>query len=70
MSSCFGGGTDLFDACRLSEAGKGQKKNIVNALTKIPTDWAVSTVVTSGRLPIAYGITFSAKPPTSSDDWL
>ena len=41
------------------EAGSVRKKNIVNALTKIPTDWAVSTVVYFLiGFPIAYGITF------------
>lgn len=41
------------------EAGSVRKKNIVNALTKIPTDWAVSTVVYFlVGFPIAYGITF------------
>ncbi|MHB1391357.1 MAG: ammonium transporter [Thermoleophilia bacterium] len=41
------------------EAGSVRKKNIVNALTKIPTDWAVSTVVYfMVGFPIAYGITF------------
>ncbi len=41
------------------EAGSVRKKNIVNALTKIPTDWAVSTVIYFLiGFPIAYGITF------------
>ncbi len=41
------------------EAGSVRKKNIVNALTKIPTDWAVSTVVYFLiGFPISYGITF------------
>lgn len=41
------------------EAGSVRKKNIVNALTKIPTDWAVSTVAYFLiGFPIAYGITF------------
>lgn len=41
------------------EAGSVRKKNIVNALTKIPTDWAVSTVVYFLiGFPVAYGITF------------
>lgn len=41
------------------EAGSVRKKNIVNALTKIPTDWAVSTVIYMViGFPIAYGITF------------
>ncbi|MCL4309408.1 MAG: ammonium transporter [Actinomycetota bacterium] len=41
------------------EAGSVRKKNIVNALTKIPTDWAVSTVVYFiVGFPISYGITF------------
>ena len=44
------------------EAGSVRKKNIVNALTKIPTDWAVSTVVYFLiGFPIAYGITFFGK---------
>ncbi|MEW6017357.1 MAG: ammonium transporter [Pseudomonadota bacterium] len=41
------------------EAGSVRKKNIVNALTKIPTDWAVSTVIYFLiGFPLAYGITF------------
>lgn len=41
------------------EAGSVRKKNIVNALTKIPTDWAVSTIVYFLiGFPLAYGITF------------
>ena len=41
------------------EAGSVRKKNIVNALTKIPTDWAVSTIIYFLiGFPIAYGITF------------
>lgn len=41
------------------EAGSVRKKNIVNGLTKIPSDWAVSTVVYFLiGFPIAYGITF------------
>ena len=44
------------------EAGSVRKKNIVNALTKIPTDWAVSTVVYFLiGFPIAYGVTFFGK---------
>lgn len=44
------------------EAGSVRKKNVVNALTKIPTDWAVSTVVYFLiGFPIAYGITFFGK---------
>ena len=44
------------------EAGSVRKKNIVNALTKIPTDWAVSTVVYFLiGFPISYGITFFGK---------
>lgn len=43
------------------EAGSVRKKNIVNALTKIPTDWGVSTVIYFLiGFPIAYGITFFA----------
>ncbi|MBK5226299.1 MAG: ammonium transporter [Thermoleophilia bacterium] len=41
------------------EAGSVRKKNIVNALTKIPTDWAVSTIIYFLiGFPLAYGITF------------
>lgn len=41
------------------EAGSVRKKNIVNALTKIPTDWAVSTVAYFLiGFPLAYGINF------------
>ncbi len=41
------------------EAGSVRKKNIVNALTKIPTDWAMSTVVYFViGFPLAYGIAF------------
>ena len=41
------------------EAGSVRKKNIVNGLTKIPADWAVSTIVYFlVGFPIAYGITF------------
>ncbi len=41
------------------EAGSVRKKNVVNALTKIPTDWAVSTLVYFFvGFPLAYGITF------------
>ncbi|RJQ43304.1 MAG: ammonium transporter [Gaiellales bacterium] len=41
------------------EAGSVRKKNIVNGLTKIPTDWAVSTVVYFlVGFPLAYGISF------------
>ena len=41
------------------EAGSVRKKNIVNALTKIPTDWGVSTVIYFLiGFPIAYGVTF------------
>ncbi|HDZ60043.1 MAG TPA: ammonium transporter [Actinobacteria bacterium] len=41
------------------EAGSVRKKNVVNALTKIPTDWAASTVAYFFiGFPIAYGITF------------
>lgn len=41
------------------EAGSVRKKNIVNALTKIPADWAVSTIAYFLiGFPIAYGITF------------
>lgn len=41
------------------EAGSVRKKNIVNGLTKIPADWAVSTVAYFLiGFPLAYGITF------------
>lgn len=44
------------------EAGSVRKKNVVNALTKIPTDWAVSTVVYFLiGFPLAYGINFFGK---------
>ncbi|GBE58033.1 ammonia channel precursor [bacterium BMS3Abin01] len=43
------------------EAGSVRKKNVVNALTKIPTDWAASTIAYFFiGFPIAYGITFMA----------
>lgn len=41
------------------EAGSVQRKNVVNALTKIVMDWSVSTVVYFIiGFPIAYGISF------------